>query len=71
MKTVDMLSRDEKLALIFKHTHHDYKSHTDGVKAILVCRGATAIVPMEQLTDAEIAARIDYAVNKENKLKRR
>ena len=60
------LSREQQLRLIYRHTHKDYKGAIDGVKGILVLRGgASCAVPLEQLTDAEIADRLPLALKKE------
>ena len=64
LKTAE-LSRDQKLALIYKHTHKDFKSHIDGHRTILVFRAGTCLVHLDQLTDAEIADKLAYALKKE------
>lgn len=61
----EQLSRAQQLRLIYRHTFRDYKGRTNGVQSILVNRGATCLVPLEQLTDAEIADRLPYAMKKE------
>jgi hypothetical protein len=49
------MSRATKLALIWKHTHRDYKGKIDGVKYVLVLReGGTCSVALTDLTDAEV-----------------
>lgn len=59
------LTRDQKLALIYRHTHKDYKGTIHGCKTIMVCRGSTTLVAMTELTDAEIADRLPAAIRKE------
>lgn len=49
--------RQRKLDAIWRGTHRDYKSSTDGVRSIMVCRGATCLVPLSELTDKEINQR--------------
>ncbi len=49
------MTKDQKLAAIWKATHADYKGVHNGEKSILVLRsGGTTIVPLSELTDAEI-----------------
>jgi hypothetical protein len=56
------------LGLIWQHTHADYKSTYSGFKSILVLRQAgTSLVPLSQLTEKEIAARLPSAQSKEAK----
>jgi hypothetical protein len=48
-----------QLDLIYRRTHYDYKGVSeDGVRMILVCRGATCLVPLDDLTPEEIAQRL-------------
>ena len=48
-----------KLAVIWGKTHRDFRGKIEGKKAILVNRdGATQLVPLSDLTDAEIARRM-------------
>lgn len=62
----DELDRATKLKLIYRHTHKDYKGTLpDGTQTVLVCRGGTCLVALNDLTDAEIADKIGYAVKKE------
>jgi hypothetical protein len=48
------LTRERKLALIWKHCHRDYKGKIDGVRTIMTYRNGTCLVPLDNLTDAEI-----------------
>ena len=59
------ITREKKLALIYRYTNRDYKSTTNGFKAILVFRNGTALVPLESLTDGEIDAKLPFAIKKE------
>lgn len=48
-----------KLDLIYRNTPKDYKLVSkDGVRMILVCRGATVLVSLEELTEEEVAKRL-------------
>lgn len=48
-----------QLDLIYRNTHSDYKAvSADGVRRILVCRGPTCLVPLEELTSEEVAKRL-------------
>jgi hypothetical protein len=50
---------EQKLKLVWRHTHRDYKGIRNGQRCILVNRdGATVLVPLTDLTSAEIAARL-------------
>ena len=45
--------------LIYQNTHSDYKwVYQDGTRAILVCRGATTIVALQDLTPDEVTQRL-------------
>ncbi|MBN3507189.1 hypothetical protein [Burkholderia cenocepacia] len=68
------LSRDQKLTLIYRHTHRDYKGKADevwgrvhvGKRTLLVNRkGVTVLALLEQLTEEEIAEKLPYALKKE------
>jgi hypothetical protein len=48
------MTRDEKLAAVWKATHRDYKGKIDGKKAVMVYRNGTTSVPLDDLTNAEI-----------------
>lgn len=58
-------SRKEALALIYRHTHKDYKNPRD--KSILVNGGGmgTMSVPIDALTDAQVEDKLPYAAKKE------
>ncbi|MBU9576673.1 hypothetical protein [Burkholderia multivorans] len=69
-----LLSRDQKLTLIYRHTHRDYKgkagavwgSEHVGKRTLVVNRaGASILVLLENLSDAEISDRLPYALKKE------
>lgn len=59
---VDILvqvKRQECLERIWRQTHRDYRSSTNGVRKILVLRqGGTCLVPLECLTDDEIKRKL-------------
>lgn len=61
----DTLTRAEKLRLIYRWTHSDFKGRIDGEPSILVLRGSTTLVMLKDLTDAEIADKLPYALKKE------
>jgi hypothetical protein len=52
------VTREQKLALVWKNTHSDFKGTHEGVKTIMVYRQGTRLVPLDNLTDAEIADRL-------------
>lgn len=48
-----------QLDQIYKNTHADFKGVLpDGTRTILVCRGATCLVALEDLTSEEVAQRL-------------
>lgn len=48
-----------QLDQIYKNTHPDFKGALpDGTRTILVCRGATCLVALEDLTPEEVAQRL-------------
>lgn len=49
-----MLTREQKLKLVWKNTHKDYRGKIDGRKSIMVYRNGTTLVFLDDLTDAEI-----------------
>jgi hypothetical protein len=64
---LDQLTKEQKLQLIYRHTHRDFKGSSEGVRTILVLRGSTHCVSLDGLTDAEIADRLPYAISQERK----
>lgn len=65
MNSSTPLSRKQKETLIYRHTHRDYRGST-GDKAILVMRAAgTTLVPLTELTEAEVEDLLPYALRKE------
>lgn len=69
MKTLDpaTLTRAAKLNLIYRHTHRDYRGSGKGpARTILVLRGTTSLILLDELTDAEIADKLPYALKKEH-----
>ena len=62
------LTRAQQLALIYRHTHADFKGkNADMGKTILVSRNGTTLVSLEHLTDAEIADKLPSALRQEEK----
>ncbi len=60
------MSKEKKLALIYRHTHRDFKGKVGGIGAIMIMRnGGTTLVGMTSLTDEEIASKLPYAIKKE------
>lgn len=60
------LTRAEKLNLIYRHTHRDFKGGGKGTfRSILVYRKGTALVLLDDLTEAEIEDKLAYALKKE------
>ena len=50
--------RKARLAAIWGATHKDFKGRIDGVRMIMVLRGGSCLVPLDVLTDEEIAQRL-------------
>ena len=63
------ISRKEALTLIYRHTHRDFKLSVYGVKTVLVLRGTTCLVGLEDLTDVEIMNKLPYCLKLEEKRK--
>ena len=64
------MTKEKKLALIYRHTHRDFKGKIGGVGAIMILRdGGTSLVMMTALTDAEIESKLPYALRKEEERK--
>lgn len=59
------LSREQKLDLIYKNTHSDFKGIIGGARTMLMFRGGSCIVSLNDLTDEEIARDLPYALKKE------
>lgn len=57
------MTREQKLNLIYKHTHADFKGESAGERTLLVNLGGkgTGMVLLVDLTDKQIAEKIDYA----------
>lgn len=54
-----------QLDQIYSNTHADYKGvYADGVRMILVCRGSTCLVPLEDLTAEEIQKHLPSTASK-------
>jgi hypothetical protein len=62
------MTQEQKLHLIFKHMHTDYKSGRGELRSILILRsGGTHLVPLTALTDDEIERLLPYALKKEQR----
>lgn len=53
-----MLTREQKLKLVWKNTHNDFRGKIDGRKTVLVYRNGTTLVFLDSLTDEEINDRL-------------
>lgn len=60
------MTREQKLKLVWKHTHRDYKGMLEGQRSIMVYRQGTCLVLLKDLTDAEIDERIPRALKENN-----
>jgi hypothetical protein len=60
------VTREQKLKLVWKHTHRDYKGMLEGQRSIMVYRQGTCLVLLKDLTDAEIDERIPRALKENN-----
>ena len=55
----DTKATKAQLDQIYRKTHKDFKGTLpDGTRTIMVCRGATVLVALEDLTPEEIAQRL-------------
>lgn len=52
------MTREQKLAIVYRTTHKDYKGKIGDTKTIMVYRNGTFLVALNDLTDAEIADRL-------------
>lgn len=68
------LTKEQKLELIYRHTHRDYKGtaglrwgENEGKPTIMVTapNGGNALILLEWLSDADIEAKLPYALRKE------
>lgn len=67
------LSRKQKLTLIYRHTHRDYKGHASpqwgehaGEKTIVVnSNGASVLALLDTLSDEQVAYMLPSALRKE------
>jgi hypothetical protein len=64
---VERFTRKQALVLIWRHKHRDFKSVIEGKKFVMVCRGGTCLVELEDLTDEEINDDLRLAVKLERK----
>jgi hypothetical protein len=68
MKPANELTRDQKLTLIYRHTHKDFKgTHPELGKTIMVLRGASTLVSLQDLTDDEIADKLPGVLKMEER----
>jgi hypothetical protein len=62
-----MTNRSYQLDTIWRTTHRDYTAKVEGARYVLALRdGATCLISLESLTDAEIRDRLErrgFAVN--------
>lgn len=56
------MTREQKLKLVWKNTHKDFRGTYDGVKSIMVFRNGTCLVNLSDLTDKEINDRLPAEV---------
>lgn len=63
------MTRDQKLALIFKHTHRDFKGTGQDKRLMILRDGVTCLVPLDGLRDGEIEKLLPYAEKKEQERK--
>lgn len=49
-------TRAEALAQVWRNTHKDFKGVYNGVKTVMIFRNGSTLVPLDQLTDAELEA---------------
>lgn len=62
------MTREKQLALIWRHTHRDFRGMIGMEKCILVMReGGTTAVPLTTLTEDEIARMFKYAEGAERR----
>lgn len=52
------MTRDQKLAAVWRNTPKDYRGEINGEKNIMAYREGTKIVPLSCLTDEEIESRL-------------
>ncbi|HDQ4405490.1 TPA: hypothetical protein P8734_005688 [Pseudomonas aeruginosa] len=55
-------AHQKALALIYRHTHRDFKGRRDGVKEIMLARG---LVALDDLTESDVAELLPQALKKE------
>lgn len=71
------LTKAQKLTLIYRHTHADYKGIAGlnwgvhaGKRTIMIgLPNGSALIVLEDLTDADIADKLPYALRKEDQRK--
>jgi hypothetical protein len=67
MKNPTELTKADKLNLIYRHTHRDFKSGKkgEGRNILMLTIHGTTLVPITALTDKEIEDKLPYALKKE------
>jgi hypothetical protein len=57
------MTREQKLAAVWRNTHCDFKGTYEGVRTIMVCRRdlGTCLVALDDLSDKEIDDRLPKA----------
>lgn len=65
----EALAMIDKINVIYRHTHKDFKSKINGELYVLVNRRGegTCLVAIKNLTEAELADKLAYALKKETK----
>ena len=58
-----------EINLIYKHTHRDFKSNSNGVKKVMFLseRGCTTLGPIESLPEKIFKNKLNWALSKESK----
>lgn len=56
------MTREQKLRIVWKHTHRDFRGALNGERTIMVYRNGTCLVRLKDLTDTEIEERIPRAL---------
>ena len=58
MPETKTMTREQKLKIVWRKTHKDYKGKIEGVKYIMIFRNGSTLIPLDSLTDKEIDSRI-------------
>lgn len=58
----------KEIRLVWKHTHRDFKSNSNGVKKVMYMEnGVTTLGPIETMPEEEFQRKLNYAMKKENR----